>query len=181
MNQSSTNRLLALLAAVLATAALLAGDAAPRARRQEVDAVTLGAWIRERRADLRLVDLRARADFELYHIPSAQQLAASGAQSDSGQVVVLYGDEQTDPPQFDAARFAGATNVLILRGGVRAWLDDIMNPQLPAQASPSQQQEYERKRELAEYFGGQATRFADPAGRATTTDQVIKQLKRRTC
>jgi rhodanese-related sulfurtransferase len=168
------------MAGVLASAALVAGDGALMSRRNEIDAVTLATWIREQKSGLLVLDVRARADFDVFHIPSAQPVSARAARPDSAQTVVLYGDGVTDASRFAALR-AGATRVLVLRGGVRAWLDDIMNPTLPAQATAGQEQEYQRKRALAEYFGGQATRFADPADAAATTEQIIKRLKRRTC
>jgi hypothetical protein len=99
----------------------------------------------------------------------------------AGQTVVLYGDEGIDVQATAAAIPPAANRVLRLRGGVRAWLDDIMNPRLPEQATPAQRERYERQRVLAEYFGGQALRYEDPSTTSSTTDRIIKQLKRRTC
>ncbi len=181
MMRLTANRTLALLAGAFALAALLAGDTkrAHDARDQQtIDAVQLASWIRERRPALRVIDLRRRADFEQYHIPNAEHMdraQLATAEFDSHRTVVLYDDDGTS---LDIVDQPGA---YVLRDGLSGWLTDIMNPQRPANATADQEQTYQRKRELAEYFGGQASRYGQPTGSMPSTDQLVTKLRRRGC
>src|SRR5262245_19699488 len=124
-----TNHWLAAAAGVLACGALVAGDSGakqPAAQTERtVDAVELATWIRDRRPGLRILDARSQGAFEAYHIPGAEH-SASPDKTDETIVVYLDG------------------NRYILRGGLDAWLSDIMNPRLPANASRAQESMYER-------------------------------------
>jgi rhodanese-related sulfurtransferase len=182
MTRRTINRSLALLAGVCAAAALVAGDP-PDPNANTIDAVTLAGWIRERRPALRILDVRTRSEFEQFNIPTAQHTPEDSLPvltAEESQTIVLYGNDQADAVRA-AAHIRGAGDVLVLRGGIRAWLADIMHPVLPAQATPEQEQLYQRQRELAEYFGGEASRYAEPAASGVTTQQLIQRLKRRTC
>jgi rhodanese-related sulfurtransferase len=155
------NHWLAALALTLAGSALIAGQPEqPRsaeADRPSVDAVQLATWIRDRRPGLSVLDFRSREEFDQYHIPNAEHGASSGEKSGT---IVVYLDDRP----------------YTLRGGLDAWLADIMSPRLPANASPAQIQKYERQRSLAEYFGGQAERYGDPEPRKEN-----RIPRRRTC
>jgi rhodanese-related sulfurtransferase len=182
--RASPNQLLAALAVVCALGALVAGDVPQPGTEPDhsVSAVELAGWIREQRTGLQVLDLRGQPDFEQYHIPGARLgTVTSAAQlpSDSVALIVVYGetDEETRRVRARLERQQGA-QVYQLQGGIGAWLADIMNPRPGESDSPEARQLYQRKRELADYFGGSASRFSEPT---MTTEQLIKRMRRRTC
>jgi hypothetical protein len=88
---------LGVIAFVLATGALFAGNPTRVAPEPEaIDAAALADWIRNQRADLRVIDLRAAWDFDAFHIPSAVSvplgLVSTTAASPS-ETIVLYGGD----------------------------------------------------------------------------------------
>jgi hypothetical protein len=162
----SANHLLAAAAGLLACGALVAGDSggklsAPGDART-VDAVQLATWIRDRRPGLRVLDLRSQESYEQYHIPGAEHSASPG--DPAGAIVVYVNSER-----------------YTLRGGLDAWLANIMNPRLPANATREQQELYERQKSLAEYFGGQPLRFDEETNTPGSREEEIRKLRRRTC
>lgn len=95
-----------------------------------VAAVELAAWIRDRRPGLRVIDLRAAADYAASHIPGAEHvpfdrlLATRFADDDH---VVLYSDTGVHGGQaWVLLRALGHRRVWCLRGGLREWLDDVV-------------------------------------------------------
>lgn len=177
----STNRMLASVAGTLAILALLAGDGSSDL--EQVDALTLAEWIRDRRPDLRVIDLRVREDFELFHIPTATQIAVDEIATTSfapNETVVLYADGGRAAARAGVIlRSRGLDQVHLLTGGLYEWLDQVMNPRLPATTSADQQQAYARQRALSQYFGGQPSVFSESS--PPSTNQTIKKLRRRTC
>ena len=180
----SPNQMLAALAGLCALGALLAGDV-PKPGRQDdhtVSAVELAGWIREQRPGLQVIDLRSQTDFEQYHIPGSRHSTAAAAQltPDTAALVVVYAQsaEETRRLRARLERQRGA-RVYQLQGGVGAWLTDIMNPQPGEHETPESRLLYQKKRELADHFGGSATRFSEPG--SMTTEQLIKRMRRRTC
>jgi rhodanese-related sulfurtransferase len=175
----TANRLLAGAAGTLALLALLAGDPVPV---REVDALTLAEWIRDRRDGLRLFDLRDSAAFADFHVPTARVTtitALEHVELNANQPVVLYSDGSGAEDAAVALRKRGLENVFVLRGGLYGWLNEVMNPQLPATISVQERAAVERVRALSQYFGGQPSVFSGPS--APSTDQIIKRLRRRTC
>jgi rhodanese-related sulfurtransferase len=183
MKRWSVNPILATIAGLLATAALLAGDRPQPA--QQVSAVELAEWIRDRRPNLRIIDLRSKPEFDLYSIPTAENQpvqVADGLLNGSApeQVIVLYGDEASRAA--DALhRTKKKDNVYVLTDGLAGWLTDVMSPQLPPNATAQERAEYERKKAVAIYFGGQASAYGDRAPLPKSTLETLKRLKRRTC
>ncbi len=180
-----TNQILAAAAALLALGALVAGDARRPAvaPQDQVSAVQLAEWIRARNQSLRIIDVRDSASFNDFQIPTAEHVAAhdiARAEFGSADLIVLY-DNDGDSPKEWALLKARGLNVLVLQDGLGGWLNDIMNPQLPATASAEQVRAYQRKKDLAEYFGGQASAYSEPGALSPSTLQSLKRMKRRTC
>jgi rhodanese-related sulfurtransferase len=108
--------------------ALLAQKGADR-----VDVRTLAGWIVESRADVRLVDVRDPAAFAAGpRIPSAENLpVASLADAGLGrdERLLLVSDDEAQAAQawflLHATGYRGAA---IVRGGVRAWQEDVVFP-----------------------------------------------------
>jgi rhodanese-related sulfurtransferase len=173
-----TYRLLAAAALLLAALAPFAGSpyrtqknaidvqrlAAQVAREEDhVTALELAAWIKDRKAGLRVIDLRAAADFEEYHLPRAELMSFEqllSARFSGDETVVLISDGGAHAAQgWVFLRALGHEHVYFLRGGVGEWLDEVMNP---PKTTP-----------LSRYFGGTARGDA-PA------DDVAK-MRRRGC
>lgn len=178
------NRKLAAVAGSLAILAALAGDGRSQSiDLGRVDALTLAEWIRDRRPGLHVIDLRARPEFEQFHIPTAgavslDEIAATSFESH--ETVVLYADGGDVAARAGVLlRRRGLDQVYLLTGDLYAWLDQVMNPRMPVATSPGQQQANARQRELSQYFGGQPSVFSGSL--PTSAEQAIKRLRRRTC
>jgi len=123
-----------------------------------VTAVELGDWIRNRRPNLRIVDLRDSAEFEDYHIPTAERIALTSLTSTrfrNDETVVLYsGGDGRAAQGWVFLRAMGFTRVYFLKGGLYEWLDDVMNPAISPSASENERLEFRRVSEISRYFGG---------------------------
>jgi rhodanese-related sulfurtransferase len=192
--RTRTHRLLAGVAAVLAIGALAAGDPGARvdvdalartveAEEDHVDALELAEWIRDRRPNLRVVDVRSAADFSAFHIPTAQHLpltAVVRAGFRPDETVVIYSEGGTHAAQaWFLLRAAGVEKVYFLRGGLYEWMTEVMSPILPSDATPSQRAGFARAAEISRYFGGMprigaasssATIDGDPAAELPARD-----------
>ena len=152
--------------------ALVAG--APKRLRSEIDvtvlarevsteadhvtAVELGRWIRDRKANLRIIDIRDSASFEDYHIPLAERVSLErlvGTDIGDNETIVLYSGGGAHAAQgWVFLRAQGHANVFFLRGGVNEWIGEVMNPQLPRNAPASERAELDSVAALSRYFGG---------------------------
>jgi rhodanese-related sulfurtransferase len=187
MTRLTVNHYLALTAGLLALGALLAGDRTLRSNAgkvQEVTPVELARWIKDKKDGLRVVDLRESADYAAYHVPTAQQFSADViAPSSQSSTLVIYSDTGSarDKEFAEALLPEGSSGqVLVLRGGVNAWLHEIMLPRLPANPTVEQRQSYEERRELSHYFGGHASALEADTGREPTAS-AVRKLKRFGC
>ena len=212
-------RLLGVAAIVLAVLAPLAGspyasrhgsiDVARLARtvaREEdhVTALELAQWIRERRAGLRIVDVRSTEEYEAYHVPRAEHftldsLATGPFRRD--ETIVLYSEGGPHAAQaWVFLRALGYSKVFFLRGGLYEWLDQVMNPTL-ADTTAAARAAFESAAVLSRYFGGVPRSdlrpstddtiripVSDSAGRAPavplparSTAAKLLQVKRRGC
>lgn len=138
-----------------------------------VTALELAAWIRDRKAGLRILDVRDAAAFQAAQIPGAEHLPIDRldrARFDPADTLVLYSDGGAHAAQaWVLLRALGYQQVFFLRGGLNEWLDDVMNP---AQST-----------ELTRYFGGVA-RDPDAAPSAAaqgSTDERVRRMRRRGC
>ena len=181
------NRSLALAAGVLAVGALFAGDRSHSPAADDplhISTAQLAGWIKEHKQGLRVIDLRTESEFEAYHIPSAQIFSADAiAPGDTPPTIVVYSDtgsasEATLARGLLPAGSAGT--VLVLRGGVNAWLNDIMLPRLPANPTDEQRQRYAEQRELSRYFGGRPSSIDTDTSRPSTA-AAVRKLKRMGC
>jgi rhodanese-related sulfurtransferase len=178
----STNAKLGLLLVILGIVGLFIGNPYDRATatidtaelaeivQREVDHVSpeqLADWIIQGRADYRLIDLRAPADFAQYHIPGAESVPITGL-ADHGllrnEKIVLYSEGGIHSAQawflLRAKEYAG---VYILRGGLQEWKDSVLFPSLPAGATPAQRVTFEKMAEVSRFFGGQPQGVASAA------------------
>jgi rhodanese-related sulfurtransferase len=128
------------------------------AEQDHVTAVELAAWIRDRKPGLRVVDVRVAEDFAEFHLPTAENVSLTGltrAAIRPDETVVLYSEGGTHAAQgWFFLRARGIEHVYFLRGGLYEWMTEVVNPTLPADASPAQRAEFARTAELSRYFGG---------------------------
>lgn len=149
----SLRSIAALIALVAGGFAAIAGDVRPSPASDEVSAIELATWIRDRRPGLLVLDLRSPEAFERNRLPGAQRWpdVAAGA-IDAAGTIVVYADAQADASLFRGS--AGTRDVLRLHGGVEAWNEDVLFPALRAGAGPQQQRDFMRRASLSRYFGG---------------------------
>jgi rhodanese-related sulfurtransferase len=127
----------------------------------------LADWIIRKRADYRLLDLRAPEAYAAYHIPTAENVPV-GALLEAGltrdQRLVLVGDDGLATAQAWLLLHAqGFVAVRPLDGGLQAWKDQVLYPVVPADSSAAVGEAFARDVAVARWFGG-APRQAGPAG-----------------
>jgi uncharacterized membrane protein YedE/YeeE/rhodanese-related sulfurtransferase len=140
----------------------------------EVSALELATWIRDPRQDVRVIDLRSAESFDEYHLPTAERVPLESIGSAAfrpGQTVVFYAEDE-DVAAAARKRARGGANIraFALRGGVSAWVEQIMTPTRTANATPEQAAAFDKVAEISRYFGGvpQVQSSASrPDGRAT--------------
>jgi rhodanese-related sulfurtransferase len=132
-----------------------------------VTALELAAWLRDRKAGLRIIDLRSPEAFEEYRVPRSENadlealmrmrfqrsetivlISDGGAHAAQAWMLLRVRDGESGPPAY------------FLRNGVYEWLDDVMNPRQPS--------------DLTRYFGG-APRIGDD------TQDRVREMRRRGC
>jgi rhodanese-related sulfurtransferase len=148
-----------------------------------VTAIDLAGWIKDRMAGLRVIDVRPAEAFDDFHIPTAEDVplpSIARAGFKTTDTLVLYSDGGAHAAQaWVLLRSLGYSRVYFLRGGLGEWLDDVMNPVIPANAAPEVKESFKRTVELSEYFGGRPTVGNRPP--ATSASQRVEAMKRRGC
>ena len=123
-----------------------------------VTAVELARMIRDRTPNLRIVDIRDSADFDQYHIPNAERFDLDRLVLEKfspAETVVLYSGGGAHAAQgWVFLRALGLTKVYFLRGGLDEWLDEVINPQFPRNATAAERAEIDSISALSRYFDG---------------------------
>jgi rhodanese-related sulfurtransferase len=118
----------------------------------------LAAWIIEGRSDYRLVDIRTDAEFQRYHIPTAENIPLA-ALADAGlgrqERIVLYSEGGIHAAQaWMLLKALGYRGVYILRGSLEGWKDEVLFPAVSAGPSGADAAREARLRQMSAYFGG---------------------------
>jgi hypothetical protein len=104
------------------------------------------------------VDLRDSVDFEQYHLPQAERIPLNrlvSAPFTELETIVLYSGGGAHAAQgWVFLRARGLKQVFFLRGGAAEWLDEVMNPVLPAAGAAGARAELDSIAALSRYFGG---------------------------
>jgi len=142
--------------------ALIDVDALTKAVQHEDDHVTaieLAGWIKNRRPQLRVVDVRSKDEYEAYHLPMAERAPIDSLSSigfGHNETIVLYSDGGAHAAQgWVFLRALGYDKVYFLRGGVYEWLDQVMNPVLRTDVLPKDSATFANVAALSRYFGGE--------------------------
>jgi rhodanese-related sulfurtransferase len=156
-----------------------------------VTAVELATWIKDRRPGLRVIDVRSAAEFDKYHVPTAERIALDALVTTpftDRETVVLYSDGGAHAAQgWVFLRARGHRQVYFLRGGLADWLDEVMNPTLASDATPEACAAFERVAATSRYFGGtphretDAERTARTGSPRPTVDEAVARMRRRGC
>lgn len=158
-----------------------------------VTAVELAEWIKERRSDLRVIDVRDSSEFDAYHIPTAERVDLThlvDAHFGSNETIVLYSDGGAHAAQgWVFLRALGHQRVYFLRGGLAEWLDGVMNPAASAGTTDSARAEFTKVASLSRYFGGvprstgvvNPRRSAESPGPQSSVADQVRRMRRRGC
>jgi len=118
----------------------------------------LAGWIVQGRSDYRLIDLRARADYDQYHIPGAESVPLAELPDyglERNEKVVLYSDGGIHSAQaWFLLKAMQYKSVYMLKGGLEDWKDLVLFPATPPNPSPAQFAEFNKAKELSKFFGG---------------------------
>lgn len=150
-----------------------------------VDAVELATWIRDAKPGLRVIDLREGVDTGTYVIPGAE-LASLGDLATlpvaAGDFLVLYSDGGAHAAQgWVLLQLRGIRNARVLKDGMAAWEDEVLEPILPSGDDDALRAEAARIRELSLWFGGRPHVGDAPFERATRDERTLRKRRRRTC
>jgi rhodanese-related sulfurtransferase len=135
-----------------------------------VEAIVLADWIRVRRPGLRVLDVRTRAEFDEYHLPTAENApleTIAGLRPSSSETVVLYSGGGAHAAQaWVLLRALGHRNVFFLSGGLEEWMAEVMTPVIPDDPDLAATLPWSRIVDVSFYFGGTPKVAAeDPHGR----------------
>jgi rhodanese-related sulfurtransferase len=175
-----------------ATGAIDAGALARMvaAQQDHVSALELARWIRSQRHGLRVIDVRAPADFATFSIPTAENIPIEhipDARFRDDETVVLYSEGGAHAAQaWVFLKAAGVRNAVFIAGGLGDWFDEVMRPVIPANPSRAQAAGFAEIAEISAYFGGSPRRpAADQAANASPpdggTEALIANARRRGC
>lgn len=173
--QLSLNKKLALIAITLGIIALFAGDPyggttikvnekdialSTVGNSDKVSVTELADWIIKDKSDFELIDLRSEEKFNEYTIPGSQSIPIEQIPSSDllrNQKIILFSDDDIASSQawfiLKSKKYKG---VYILDGGLNEWKDKILFPKAPVNGSKEDSAEFEKMKEVAKFFGGQA-------------------------
>jgi rhodanese-related sulfurtransferase len=186
LSERTLNQRLALLAVVLGVVAIGAvpsrdgsvlvspADLALIVQR-EADHVTVRALaddLVKGQAGFRLIDVRAAAAYDAYHLPTAENIpiaALPSAGLPKNGKVLLYADDGVHAAQaWFLLKAKGYRGVYMLRGGMAEWKDQVLSPVLAPVATDEQRRENDRRAAVAAFFGG-SPRVADASSSGQPT------------
>jgi rhodanese-related sulfurtransferase len=123
-----------------------------------VTALELAQWIKDRHPGLRVVDVRSPAEFNAYHVPTAEQIDVGDLVDTPFRIddtIVLYSEGGAHAAQgWVFLRALGYPHVYFLRGGLYEWLDDVINPTISANPTDSARARWATVMSVSRYFGG---------------------------
>jgi rhodanese-related sulfurtransferase len=124
----------------------------------KVNVFELADWIIKEKSDYTLVDLREEKQFTEYFIPTAVNISLETL-PESGllrnQKIILYADNNLEAAQaWFILKSKDYRGVYLLDGGLEKWKDEVLFPKLAVDATPQQIAEFEKRKEISQFFGG---------------------------
>jgi rhodanese-related sulfurtransferase len=98
--------------------------------KDQIEPAELATWIAQHKPVM-IVDLRAPEAFAQYHIPSARNLSfdqLAKADLPKDQTILLYSADGVRAGQAWSLLAGRGRNVLVLKGGLRAWWTEVATP-----------------------------------------------------
>ena len=126
----------------------------------KVSVTDLADWIIKDKSDFELIDLRSEKKYNEYSIPNSQciplvQLSSSDLLRN--QKIILYSDDESTASQaWFILKSKNYKGVYILDGGLNQWKEKVLFPKAPVNSSKEELVQFEKMKEVAKYFGGQA-------------------------
>ncbi len=165
----SIEKILALIAFILALFAAVTGNPEQTNDFDQIDSIDgrkidfiearqLANLIISKNNDFLIFDLRNEEKYNKYHIPPAKnykELNLLGTELNSGSnTIILYDqDQKRASEKWLGLKEANQNNVYLLRGGIKAWANEVLFPDLTNQNNlDSDTIEIIKKMSL--YFGG---------------------------
>jgi rhodanese-related sulfurtransferase len=191
------NTALAAVALLLGTVAALVGEPSRRgdaarplpalAEDYRVTALDVAAWLRDRRPNLTILDVRPDStSFAEFHLPRARHAPLPELRSwnpeDGGTIVVYGAGGDLAARAWVVLMTLGHDSVRVLSDGVREWLIDVLNPTIPEDASAEAREAFAVQADLSRYFGGLPRIIAagtEPDSSATAG--LLRRTSRRGC
>ncbi len=130
-----------------------------------VDAIVLADWIRARRPGLRVLDVRARVEFDEFHLPTAESApleTIATLHPSFAETFVVYSAGGAHAAQaWVLLRALGHRNVFFLAGGLEEWMAEVMTPVIPDDPDLAATMPWSRIIDVSLYFGGTPTTAAE--------------------
>ncbi len=158
----------------------------------------LADWIIKDKADFELIDLRSEEKYNEYTIPNSQCIPLTQLSSSEllrNQKIILFSDDDIASSQaWFILKSKDYKGVYILDGGLNAWKEKVLFPKAPINGGKDELASFEKMKEVAKYFGGQAQNDSSlsdskpeiklPASKTSnvkTTKPTGKKKKREGC
>lgn len=124
----------------------------------KINPSTLADWIIQGKADYILVDLRLPDKYSEYTLPESENIPlVELPESDllRNQKIILFSDDEVAAAQgWFILKAKNYKSVYILEGGLNGWKDKVLYPKVPANPTKDQLAELDKKKMVAQYFGG---------------------------
>jgi len=183
----------ALLGGLAGVAALTGSGSVPLdrplpmlAEADRLPALELAAWLRSRRPNLTILDVRSdSAAFEAFHLPRARHVPLAALRTvapDAGTIVVYADGGDLAARALLVLHALGHDSVRVMPDGAGDWLREVLSPTLPADATPAARAAFAEQAALSRYFGG-LPRMLRPGERAGPQEgtAVLQRVSRRGC
>jgi rhodanese-related sulfurtransferase len=173
---------LVVIAMILAGVAAITGS--PNNGTSDEQPASIGAPDLARRImsgdELRIYDLRDSVAYQQLHLPGAVHATMDDVITSAPPfTTVLYGDEAAQT--WSAMNAAGQRNVFVLRGGVSAWLTEVLEPRLAVDATAGERAAFEEAAGQSRFFGGTPRRGVPRAEMTPAESDLTEAVIRRGC
>lgn len=153
---------------------------AAQSRTAKINPTELADWIIKGLADYKLVDVRSEKEFNEYHIPEAQNYGLVELQNSplvKTEKILLYSENEMESAQaWFLLRSKGYKAVYILSGGLDAWKNQVLFPNIAASENPEETMKSEKIKEISKFFGG-VPRAAGEGGSTVTEAAQMPKLQ----
>lgn len=139
-------------------------DVGQAAARQDdrVSAYELATWIIEGKGDFKLIDVRTPEDFEAARIEDAENIPIAQLVSEDAlanlptdRLIVVYSNGSENAAKATVMLRLSGFDAHLLSGGYNAWQENILNPDISAEALDGESLEIAEQRAYACYFVGE--------------------------